>query len=340
MNAAEQSAPSAGATLRPDLETVRAFWDVLVTPGDTHEIRIPKCRRGPARLFKTTAGYFTDREAAMRAVRPVGGLDAPAVYLTLNPVKPELRARANNRLVTGIMATTTDDQVTRRRHLLVDLDPTRAAEIAATDAERADALRIRDAVAQCLADRGWPDPVVVGMTGNGGEPIYRIDLPNDEASATLVERSLAALAALFDGSSVTVDQTVHNAARVTKLLGTVSAKGDDVPELGRVWQLTNGTIHPDAGTVAHELLDDLAGPEPTADAPPEAGRRSPLNGLDLPLVPRRPRLGARRRPGFARAGPVDRCGRLGPVALSRMRASPRMGAVGRRPSGRRTAACR
>src|SRR5688572_2288414 len=127
MNAAEQSATSGGATLRPDLETVRAFWEALVTPGDTHEVRIPKCRRGPARLFKTTAGYFIDREAAVLAVRPVGGLDAPAVYVTLNPVRPELRARANNRLVTGIAATTTDDQVTWRRHFLVDLDPTRAS---------------------------------------------------------------------------------------------------------------------------------------------------------------------------------------------------------------------
>jgi hypothetical protein len=258
----DQSPPSGGPSLRPDPATVRAFWDVLVAPGDTHEVRIPKCRRGPARLFKTTAGYFIDREAAVRSVRPIGGLDAPAVYVTLNPVKPELRARANNRLVTGIAATTTDDQVTRRKHFLVDLDPTRASEIAATDAERDGALKVRDAVAQYLADRDWPDPVVVGMTGNGGELIYRIALPNDEASATLVERCLASLAALFDGPSVTVDQSVYNAARVTKLLGTVSAKGDDVPELGRVWQLTHGVIRPDAAIVTRELLDDLAGAAP------------------------------------------------------------------------------
>src|SRR4051794_36081774 len=152
MSGAEHAQSSGGPSLRPDLATIRAFWDALVKPGDTHEVRIPKCRRGPARLFKTTAGYFTDGEAAVIAVRPVGGLDAPAVYLTLNPVKPELRARANNRLVTGITATTTDDQVTRRRHLLFDLDPTRASDIAATDAERADALLVRDAVAQYLTD--------------------------------------------------------------------------------------------------------------------------------------------------------------------------------------------
>lgn len=273
-NGAEQSPPSGGPSLCPDLDMVRAFWDALVKPGDTHEVRIPKCRRGPARLWKTTAGYFTDGEAVVRAVRPVGGLDAPAVYVTLNPVKPELRARANNRLVTGIAATTTDDQVTQRRHLLIDLDPTRASEIAATDDERADALWVRDAVAQFLADRGWPDPVVAGMTGNGGGLLFRIDLPNDEASGTLVERSLAALATLFDGPAVTVDQTVHNAARVTKLLGTVSAKGDDVPELGRIWQLTTGAIRPDAGTVTREQLEELANAASAESDSPGSDQRS------------------------------------------------------------------
>src|SRR3954452_13594821 len=74
--------PSGGPALRPDLDMVRAFWDALIIPGDTHEIRIPKCRRGPARLYKTTAGYFTDGEAAAGAVRTVGGSDAPAVYVT------------------------------------------------------------------------------------------------------------------------------------------------------------------------------------------------------------------------------------------------------------------
>lgn len=273
-NASERVPPSDGPSLHTDLATVRAFWDALVNPGDTHEVRIPKCRRGPARLYGTTAGYFTDCEAAVRAVRTVGGLDAPAVYVTLSPVQPELRARANNRLVTGIAATTTDEQIVRRKHLLIDLDPARASEIAATDDERAAGVAVRDAVEQFLRDRGWPDPVVVGMTGNGGELIYRIDLPNDEASARLVQDCLEALAALFDGPTVTVDRSVFNAARVTKLLGTVSAKGDDVPDLGRRWQVTTGIVHPEAGVVTREQLEDLAGREATDTPQAEGGPRS------------------------------------------------------------------
>src|SRR4051794_28069767 len=95
VSAAYSAAPVGGRALRAGLELVTALWDALEAPGDTHEVRIPKTRRGPARLFGTTAGYFTDPAAAVRAVLSITGLDAPAVYVTLNPVNPELRARAD-----------------------------------------------------------------------------------------------------------------------------------------------------------------------------------------------------------------------------------------------------
>jgi hypothetical protein len=259
MSAAEYAAPPGGRLLRPDPELIGRFWDAPVRPGETHEIRIPKTRRGPARLFGTTVGYFTEGEAAIRAALPITGLDAPAVYVTLNPVNRELRARADNRLVTGIAATTSDADVAWRRHLLLDLDPTRASEISATAAEQAVALEVRDAVAAYLSDRGWPDPVAVTESGNGGGLLYRIDLPNDDASTTLIVGCLATLAALFDTPAVQLDQTVHNAARVTKLIGTVAAKGDDCPDLGRVWRLATGAVQPSAGVVSRELLENRAG---------------------------------------------------------------------------------
>ena len=67
------------ADLRPDPTLVGAFWDALVAPGDVHEIRVPRTRRGPARLFGTAAGYFGDGERFVRAVLPLTGADAEAV---------------------------------------------------------------------------------------------------------------------------------------------------------------------------------------------------------------------------------------------------------------------
>jgi hypothetical protein len=192
--------------LCPDPALLGGFWDALVRPGDVHEVRITDSRKGPAGLFGTVAGYFTEPEAFVRTVRPITGRDAAAVYVTLNPVDPKLRARADNRLVTRVKATATDNDTPTRRHLLIDVDPGLPAGISATDEELAAAIAKCDAIRAYLSDLGWPDPVCVGMSGNGGSLIYRIDLPNvstDEVpnspaeSLALVTACLEALGAMF-----------------------------------------------------------------------------------------------------------------------------------------------
>src|SRR5947209_1335478 len=132
--------------LCPDPTVLAQFWQALVAPGDVHEVRIPRTRSGPARLYGTVSGYFNTAEAFVQAVAPLTGEDAQGVYLTLNPTQRDLLARAHNRLERRARATTTDEQIVERRHLLIDVDPARAAGIAATDAEVAAALATRDAI--------------------------------------------------------------------------------------------------------------------------------------------------------------------------------------------------
>ena len=66
----------------------------------------------------------------MRAVAPLTGDDAEGIYLTLNPTLPALLARAHNRLERRAKATTSDEQISKRRHLLVDIDPERPTGVA------------------------------------------------------------------------------------------------------------------------------------------------------------------------------------------------------------------
>src|SRR5436190_9375229 len=274
MDAAEQDIPSGGRWLRPDREALGSFWDVFVRPGETHEVRVPKTRKGAARLFGTVAAYFNNREAFVREAARLTGLDAQAVYLTLNPVKPDLRARADNRLVSNIAATSTDNDVIWRRHFLVDCDPTRPSETSATDAERDEALAVRDAVCDYLTDLGWPAPVSKLMSGNGGGLVYRVDLANTPENTDLIEGCLATIGALFGTATVEIDQTVANPSRLTKVPGTVAAKGDDCPDGGRRWRVAAATLSPDAGVVPRELREGLPaiGQSDPPGAPP-AGER-------------------------------------------------------------------
>src|SRR5262249_12354719 len=113
------------------------------------------------------------------------------------------------------------------RWLPIDADPRRPKDISSTEAEKAKALEVIQAARCHLTGLGWPSPVLAD-SGNGYHLLYRIDLPAGDGG--LVERMLKAVAAQFDTDAVALDQKVFNPARVWKLYGTMSCKGDSTPD--------------------------------------------------------------------------------------------------------------
>jgi hypothetical protein len=213
----------------PLQDPIQRFFELLFEPGDVFEVRAPDCRDRPdARYTYVCSGHFT-YETILQAAQAIGELDragiAPAIYVTMNPVAPALLARSVNHIKARARETTQDKDIVCRRWLLVDVDPARPSGVSSTDAELAAAAERARAVAAQLAESGWPAPVTV-MSGNGYHLLYRIELPADDQG--LVKRVLAALADRFDDAAVTIDRSVHNAARIVKVVGTVSRKGDDL----------------------------------------------------------------------------------------------------------------
>lgn len=102
----------------------------------------------------------------------------------------------------------------------------RPSGVSATDAEKKAAHRRALEVREFLGGLVWPEPVV-GDSGNGCHLLYRIDLPNDRESLGLVKGILESLAFKFSDKVVEMDVTTCNAARIWKLYGTTSRKGDD-----------------------------------------------------------------------------------------------------------------
>jgi putative DNA primase/helicase len=64
------------------------------------------------------------------------------------------------------------------------------------------------------------------MSGNGAQLLYLIDEPAD---TDLVAQVLTALHEKFSTDKVKIDTSVSDAARITRLPGTLNCKGDDVP---------------------------------------------------------------------------------------------------------------
>lgn len=113
-------------------------------------------------------------------------------------------------------------------------------------------------------------------SGNGGAHLlYRIDLPNDETATEVVKGALATLDALFSNEAVTVDTANHNAARIWKLYGTLSRKGDNTVE--RPHRRARILSAPgEIGVVPLERLQHLVGLLPPREEPKKKGP-----GIDL-----------------------------------------------------------
>jgi len=213
----------------------------------------------------THSGYFNDFDALVRSVEPLDtDTSVHGIYVTLNEVNPALLSRRANRIKLRLGkkdSTTSDADILHRRWLPIDIDPLRPSGVSSTDEEHTLALDKAEEVAQWLASLGFPDPVRAD-SGNGAHLLYRIDLPNDESATTLVKGCLATLDALFSDERVNVDTANFNAARIWKLYGTVSRKGDNTPERPhRRSRIISVPDEPEIVTV--QQLRDLAARLPT-----------------------------------------------------------------------------
>ena len=226
--------------------------ELMLAPEDVVELRA--LYKGSKK--RTDSGYFDSAHwpKLAKEAHMLSGNGA-AVYITLNPVDPQLLSRCHNRVESFAHHTTTDKQVTRRRWLLVDLDPVRPSGISASNAQLSDAKQVAKALARYLKGLGWPT-ATVAMSGNGFHLLYAIDLPNDDASKDLLAAVLKVLAAKFDTHGLKVDTTVYNAARIVKLYGTVANKGDHTP--AAPWRLSQLIRASEGVPVSKTQLLDLA----------------------------------------------------------------------------------
>jgi hypothetical protein len=210
-----------------DLAKIEQTLHRFCRNGDIVEIRALKV--APRSI--TVAGYFdADHLAEAARLLTNNNREAAGIYITLNPPKRDLLARAENRLVERPdFSATSDGDIDRRKWLFIDFDPKRPSGISATDAEKAAAAKRTEECRQHLAELGWVKPVVAD-SGNGAHLLYPIAEPNDGESRVLIERVLKSLALTFSDNLVDVDISTFNAARITKLYGTVAAKGDSTIE--------------------------------------------------------------------------------------------------------------
>jgi hypothetical protein len=209
-----------------DPSEVHRTLSLVVEDGGVYETRVLDARLDRAWRTGIVSGYFDDHEACIVQLGRLTNFSG--IYITLNPVIRALLARRANRLDYALSSALTGDQhIAKRRWLLIDIDPVRPSGVSSTDQEKEAAWKRTEMVMDYLAKRGWPEPVIAD-SGNGFHLLLRINLPVNDNS--VVQRLLRALADQFDDDVVKIDRDVFNPSRISRLYGTLTAKGDSIPE--------------------------------------------------------------------------------------------------------------
>jgi hypothetical protein len=205
---------------------------VLFKTGDVIELRVLGTRYG--RKGTLAAGYFDDFAKLAHAIELCSearrkDVVVEGIFWTLNPVDGSLLARYGSNVIQPAAAlTTSDKEILRRTHLLIDADPVRPAGISSSDAEKQLAAEVVAHVKEELNAQNWSLPLEFD-SGNGFHLVYSVDLPNDDVSRDLVKSCLVSLASRFDTPAVKIDTSVFNAARICKAYGSMARKGVDFP---------------------------------------------------------------------------------------------------------------
>lgn len=260
--------------------------------GDVFEVRVLDAVSADYRREHIESGYFDYEHisAVPEALKRL--LSFRGVYVTVNPVNPDLLARAVNRLrPAGRNPTTADTDTVRRRWLLIDCDPRRASGVSSSNSEHESALAKAREIRDGLSSLGWPKPVLTD-SGNGAQLMYRIDLPADDGE--LVRRVIGEIAKA-SSEQVAIDTSVHNPARIWRLPGTMNCKGDSIPE--RPHRMARILEEPqDIVSVSREQMQDIVSyqnEDPQTDAPDDDWKHTmPAFDLDSWIAQYCPELGS------------------------------------------------
>ena len=217
---------------------------------------------------KIGVGYYDDSNALIEQVTQIEVQPRTKYqfYITFNEIRRDISVRLNT--FTWGASATGDADIARRRWLVADFDPDRAATVSATDEEKERACETMILAIEWLTARGFPEPIKAD-SGNGYWLLYKVNIPadpetNDRELAKLFSRFLKTLNEKFSSPNVKIDQTVYNASRIMKLFGTTARKGKDTT--ARPHRMSR-LLHVPCivETVSRELIAEVADDEGQTD---------------------------------------------------------------------------
>lgn len=197
---------------------IRKTFDIFKGTNGIMEVRIINGKTN-------YSGYFMDVDNLIKCLKPFEKEKNANIYFVLNTINEACYSREQReRFVQNPKVTTADTDIIGRDWLLIDIDPTRSTGVSSSDEEKENARKIAISVFRYLKNMGFTAPITCD-SGNGYHMLYKVSMANTEENKELVKNFLNALDMMFSDETASVDVSVFNAARITKLYGTVAKKG-------------------------------------------------------------------------------------------------------------------
>lgn len=233
--------------------------------------------RGPVSLqviapvHERGCGYFTDLGDIEREVDALDQLEVSAIYTGLNPSPGPVGFRRHG----AAALWPTDASVTRRCRVLIDADAVRPTGPCATDAEVARTQNVTSLVREFLFSRSVPQKsAAIAGSGNGTHTLLFTDWPCDERTDAAVKGLLKGLSSRFSTADVTIDASVADRRRITKLYGCMTRK---TAAPGRPWRRSGVIEMPELQViefvpleVVEHIVEEVGASVPSKSSMPKA----------------------------------------------------------------------
>jgi len=123
-----------------------------------------------------------------------------------------------------------DRDIVFRQMLLIDIDKVGHVGECSNEYELNAAIHLGNSIASELESEGFGKPYRL-MSGKGMHLYILLDdIVNNESNKALIENVLKLLSEKFNNDIVHVDTCVFNAARITKVPGTIASKGPNTAD--------------------------------------------------------------------------------------------------------------
>jgi KaiC/GvpD/RAD55 family RecA-like ATPase len=200
--------------------TIRHTFDLMKADNDLVEVRVISGK-------SIYSGYFKSVE---KLIEELKRYQTGNIYFVLNEISDACYSRDQRDFISErAKVTTGDSDITKRNWLLIDVDPIRPTGVSSSDEEKNNSKETINKVFAFLRDAGFSAPIVCD-SGNGYHLLYKIDLENTKENTEIIKTFLQVLDMYFSNPNCAIDKVVFNAARITKLYGTIARKGNDTVE--------------------------------------------------------------------------------------------------------------